>query len=153
MGTDRRICSLQGFTLIELMVAVCILGILSAVAIPVYQHFTKQAKMVEAQSALHELEGLEDYYYSLFDTYTDDLDALGFAPIPRLQYYTILIELKNGGLGYDATASATLDASGFLDAWVLTKNEDASSDVLHGCIPKGQGKGKGNFKDKNKCPA
>ena len=53
----------QGFTLIELLVAVAILGILSAVAIPAYLHYMKKAKMVEAQTALREVEKLEAVYY------------------------------------------------------------------------------------------
>jgi type IV pilus assembly protein PilA len=53
----------EGFTLIELMIVVAIIGILAAVAIPAYLNFTKQAKVSEAHENIGALyKGVRAYF-------------------------------------------------------------------------------------------
>ena len=55
----------QGFTLIELMIVVAIIGILAAVAIPSYRDYTARAQMSEALSLLSGFKtGLAEYHQS-----------------------------------------------------------------------------------------
>lgn len=53
----------NGFTLIELMIVVAIIGILASIAIPAYQDYTMRAQVVETFSITGELKlSIKDYY-------------------------------------------------------------------------------------------
>jgi type IV pilus assembly protein PilA len=66
----------QGFTLIELMIVVAIIGILAAVAIPSYQDYTARAQVSEGVSLTSQ------YKLTLSDYYTDKGDyAPGGVPV------------------------------------------------------------------------
>jgi type IV pilus assembly protein PilA len=55
----------QGFTLIELMIVVAIIGILAAIAIPAYQDYTIRAKVAEPMTFLDSAKvSMAEYYQS-----------------------------------------------------------------------------------------
>jgi type IV pilus assembly protein PilE len=54
----------QGFTLIELMVTVAIIGILSAIALPAYTAYVLRARTTEAFTALGGLQPVAEQYWS-----------------------------------------------------------------------------------------
>jgi prepilin-type N-terminal cleavage/methylation domain-containing protein len=92
----------DGFTLVELMVVVAIIGLLSAVAIPNFKKYQAKAKVSEAKLQLSAAYTAESSFFSDFNMYSHCLAYMGFDPNSETanRYY---------GIGF-ATAS-TIDAA------------------------------------------
>lgn len=90
----------QGFTLIELVVAMVIAGILAAIAIPAYNSYVRQARRTDAKTALLDLASLEERYFSINNAYTIDSASLGY-PSGNSWPYTV-------GSGYYTISQPTV---------------------------------------------
>ncbi|MBN1433115.1 prepilin-type N-terminal cleavage/methylation domain-containing protein [Candidatus Fermentibacterales bacterium] len=66
----------KGFTLIELMIVVVIIGILAAIAIPKFTSVKEQAEMVSCQSNMRTLATAESMYYGVYDRFTATIAEL-----------------------------------------------------------------------------
>jgi type IV pilus assembly protein PilA len=78
MNLIRRIK--KGFTLVELMIVVAIIGILAAIAIPNFVKFQARSKQSEARTNLKALFSAEKGWFGERDTYSDRLNLVGYAP-------------------------------------------------------------------------
>ena len=80
----------KGFTLIELMIVVAIIGILAAIAIPNFLKFQARSKQGEVKSNLKALGTAEKSYYQENDEYTSCVRNMGFNPERGNRYrYTV----------------------------------------------------------------
>jgi type IV pilus assembly protein PilA len=81
----------DGFTLVELMVVVAIIGLLSAVAIPNFKKYQAKAKTSEAKLQLSAVYTAMQSWYSDFDNYGGCLNLMGYDPAVERpsRYYAV----------------------------------------------------------------
>jgi type IV pilus assembly protein PilA len=127
----KRRSAEKGFTLIELMIVVAIVGILAAIAIPNFIGMQKRAKTTEAKSNLGEIWTLQEAYRAENDVYvmpsgalaagtydgTTGWAELGFYPKGTTRYaYSIT---SASGTAFTAQATGDIDNDGLNDTWTI----------------------------------
>jgi type IV pilus assembly protein PilE len=111
--------AVQGFTLIELIVTVAIIGILLKIALPGYNSSIMQSRRTAAKTALLDLASREARYYSTNNAYTATLANLGYGN------YT-------AGTGTGATPSISLPLNGSGEYYDLTVVINGASTTFTG---------------------
>jgi len=137
----------KGFTLIELMVVVAIIGILAAIAVPNFVKFQCRSKQSEARGNLKAMYVAQESYKAEYDSYGDvaaidgqaaaqtATNEIGFVPKGnRLRY--IYSAADDGNTGTAATFGGTA-AGGSTDTqemagdlWTVTELNDVCNSII-----------------------
>ena len=112
----------RGFTLIELMIAVAIVGLLAAIAYPSYTQYVRRGKIVEGLGELAALRVRLEQYYQDNRDYGSSASGCG-VPMPSQPSFTFSCTWRPGGTSQSFIATATGLASAGMDGYVFTVND------------------------------
>ncbi|MHB9154483.1 MAG: type IV pilin protein [Endomicrobiales bacterium] len=92
----------KGFTLIELVIVMVIIGILAAISVPVYRGYTRRAMAAEGRALVGSVAACEKTYFSEHNTFLGvPSTSVGNAAIP------VNAQMNKYFRTYDVTATAT----------------------------------------------
>ncbi|MFG6449170.1 type IV pilin protein [Roseateles sp. BYS180W] len=97
---------MRGLSLIELIVVLCIVGILALVAQPVWTQQVHKSRRTDALSSLAQVQLAQERWRSLNPSYSAELGAqgLGLGTSSAHGHYTLTLELIEGGYRVSANA-------------------------------------------------
>ena len=96
-----------GFTLIELMIVIAIIGIITAVAYPSYQSSMTKTRRSDGQAALLGVMNAEERYFTENNTYSTTLADVNASSTSEEGHYTISAAACGGGIDQCVILTAT----------------------------------------------
>lgn len=131
----RPQCALHrsgGFTLIEAMITVAVIGILAAVALPSYTDYLRRGRLPEAFNHLSNQRVLMEQYYQ--DNRQYGATTCGPAVPSGLKFFTVTCTLSDSGQGYLLQATSSTVGGG-THTYRVDHNDNKTTTVFKGSPP------------------
>jgi type IV pilus assembly protein PilE len=103
----------RGFTLIEMLITIAIIGILAGVALPMYNDYLTRGRLAEAYSELSSMRAKLEQFYLDNRTYSGACAAGTVAPLPTGKYFTYACTLAASTYTVTATGVSAQGTGGF----------------------------------------
>ncbi len=118
-----------GYSMTEILIVLCIIGILILMVLPNQTSVISQAKAIEAQSMLNHIYALEKSHFYRYSRYTSSFQELGFEPQLTVDkggqavYHIEIIEAGTNSFKAKATALSDFDSDGTFNVWEIDQNK------------------------------
>ena len=121
--------SMKGFTLVELVIVIVIVGILSVVAVPVYKGYTKKAMATEGKALLGAVNTSQKVYFAEWGNFAASaVSTVLDVNASTNKYFTTYTIGNATNAGYTVTTAGTGGANGI--ALTLTGSSSGASNIL-----------------------
>ena len=121
--------STKGFTLVELVIVIVIVGILSVVAVPVYKGYTKKAMATEGKALLGAINTSQKVYFAEWNMFVTGTSASAILDVDAsTNKYFKSFTLSSSGIGSGAAFTAGTEGTGGADGIALTLTGSSSGE-------------------------
>lgn len=125
----------DAYSMTEILIVLCIIGILLLMVLPNQTSVISQAKSIEAQSMLNHLYGLQKNHFYRYSRYSADFEELGFEPAPTIDeggqavYKIEIIEASTNSFRATATSLSDFDDDGSFNTWEIDNKKSLKETV------------------------
>lgn len=115
----------KAYSMTEILIVLCIIGIILLMVLPNQTSVIGQAKAIEAQAMLNQVYGLEKSYFYRHSKYANNPEELGFEQEKTVDeggqavYKIEIIDASNNSFIARATSVSDLDSDGAFNTWEI----------------------------------